>query len=272
MPLRVLTLNCWNISEPYAARMAVARAAIAALDPDLIGLQEVIVRRDGFDQGADVLGDLGYHTVFAPAFRWTEAGHVPCDAPGDGFGNLIASRWPIVGSESRPLPGEELDERRCALAVHVAAPFARIPVVCTHLAWRFDHGALRQRQVRVVDDLARAFAHEADFPPIIVGDLNADPDAAEIRYLCGLAAFDGHSTYYQDAWRVRGRGPGFTWDNRNTNAALMFEPDRRLDYILVGLADISGRGWIERVGLACDEPVDGVWASDHLGVVADIRI
>ena len=93
-----------------------------------------------------------------------------------------------------------------------------------------------------------------------------------LRYLCGLAALEGRSTYYQDAWRVRGIGAGFTWDNRNPYAGMMFEPDRRLDYILVGLADLNGRGWIERVALACDEPVDGVWASDHLGVVADVRI
>ena len=270
--LRVLTLNCWNVSEPYAARMAIARAAVESLAPDLIGLQEVVLRRDGLDQAADILGGLGYHTVYAPAFRWTERGHVALDAHGDAFGNLIASRWPIVASERRGLPGDELDERRCAIAAHVEAPFGRIPIVCTHLAWRFEHGALRERQVRVVDELAREWARDASFPPIIVGDLNADPDATEIRYLCGLTSLDGRSTYYQDAWRVRGDGPGFTWDNRNVHTALMFEPDRRLDYVLVGLADISGRGWIERVGLVATDPADGVWASDHFGVVADIRI
>jgi endonuclease/exonuclease/phosphatase family metal-dependent hydrolase len=270
--VRVLTLNCWNVSEPYAARMAVARAAVEELAPDLIGLQEVVVRRDGLDQADDLLGRLGYHTAYAPAFRWTERGHVALAADGDAFGNLVASRWPIAAWERRALPGDELDERRCALAAQIDAPFGRIPFICTHLAWRFEHGALRERQVRVVDALARESTRDAGFPPIIVGDLNADPDANEIRYLCGLAALEGRSTYYQDAWRVRGAGSGFTWDNRNAYTALMFEPDRRLDYILVGLADVTGRGWIERVALACTDPVEGVWASDHLGVVADIRI
>jgi endonuclease/exonuclease/phosphatase family metal-dependent hydrolase len=270
--LRILTLNCWNVSEPYAARMAIARAAIAALDPDLVGLQEVIVRRDGFDQGADLLAGRGYHVAYAPAFRWTERGHVPCDADGDSFGNLIASRWPIVASERRTLPGEEMDERRCALAAHVDAPFGRIAVVCTHLAWQPDHGALRERQVRAVDELVRDWASGTDLPPLVVGDLNAEPDADEVRFLSGLTALDGRRTYYQDAWRVRGTGPGFTWDNRNPHAALMFEPNRRLDYIFVGGTKPTGRGWIERVALACDQPVDGIFASDHFGVVADIRI
>jgi endonuclease/exonuclease/phosphatase family metal-dependent hydrolase len=270
--LRVLTLNCWNISEPYAARMAVARAAIAALDPDLIGLQEIIVRRDGFDQGADLLAGRGYHVAYAPAFRWTERGHVPCDVEGDSFGNLMASRWPLAGWERCALPGEELNERRCALAAHIATPFGRLAFVCTHLAWQRHHGALRQRQVQVLDELVRGYGRDSALPPILVGDLNAEPDASEIRFLAGLATIDGHSTYYQDAWRVRGDGPGFTWDNRNPYAALGFEPDRRLDYIFVGGADAHGRGWIERVALACDQPVDGIFASDHFGVVADIRI
>ena len=270
--VRVLTLNLWNVSEPYAPRMAAARAAIAALQPDLIGLQEVVVRRDGFDQAAEVLGGLGYQAVYGAAFRWNEDGHVHAEGHGDGFGNLVASRWPIVGWERRGLPGDELGERRCAVAAHIDAPFGRVPMVSAHLAWRFEHGALRERQVRVLDDVARAWARDADFPPIIVGDLNADPDATEIRYLCGLTSLDGHSTYYQDAWRVRGEGPGFTWHNRNPYAAMMFEPDRRLDYILVGLANTDGRGWIERVALVADQPIEGVFASDHYGVVADIRI
>lgn len=270
--LRVLTLNCWNVNEPYAARVAVARAAIAALDPDLIGLQEVIVRRDGFDQGADLLGGRGYHTAYAAAFRWTERGHVPRDADGDGFGNLVASRWPIIASEHRALPGEELDERRCALAVHVDAPFGRIAFVCTHLAWQPHHGALRERQVVVVDALARAWARDAAFPPIIVGDLNAPPDSTEIRFLSGRCRIDGHDTAYQDAWGIRGTGAGFTWDNRNPYAALTSEPDRRLDYIFVGHPTPTGRGHVERVALACNEPIDGVFTSDHFAVVADLHV
>lgn len=270
--LRVLTLNLWNVSEPCEARMAVVRAGIAALQPDLIGLQEVITRRDGFDQAALALDGLGYHLCHAASYRWAEQGRVALDATGDTFGNAIASRWPIVAHERIALPGHESGEQRCALAARVAAPFGAVPIVCTHLNWRFEHGAIRERQVLAVAELATRWARDAAFPPLIVGDLNADPDATEIRYLCGLASLDGDSTYFQDAWRVRGSGPGFTWDNRNPYTAMMFEPDRRLDYVLVGLADLNGRGWIERVALAFTEPVDGIWASDHFGVVADIRL
>ncbi len=271
--LRVLTLNLWNVSEPYAERMAAVRAGLAALQPDIIGFQEVIVRRDGLDQGADALGGLGYEARFAAAWRWHADGDPGADdGEGDAFGNLIASRWPIVASERRALPGEESGESRCALAAHIESPYGIVPVVCTHLNWKLHHGVIRERQVIEVAALAEEWARGAAFPPLIIGDLNAEPDATEIRFLCGLTSLAGRSTYFQDAWRVRGDGgPGYTWDNRNPYAATVHEPDRRLDYILVGLPEFTARGVIARAALAFTEPLDGVWASDHFGVVADIR-
>lgn len=271
--LRVLTLNAWNVSEPFAERMAVARAGIAALAPDVIGLQEIIVRRDGFDQAALLLDGLGYEWVFAPAFRWDDLGRgVPVESDGDAFGNVIASRWPIVAHARRGLPGDETGERRCAVAAHIETPRGTLAFGCTHLNWRFDHGIVRERQVAALDGFMSEWREGLELPPIIVGDLNAEPGSTEIRYLTGLAALDGHSTYYQDAWAVAGNGPGYTWDNRNPFAAMMFEPNRRIDYVLVGLADIRGRGWIERVSLAFDHPAGDAFASDHFGVVADVGV
>jgi len=273
--LRVLTLNCWNVSEPYAARLAAIRAGIEALQPDLIGLQEIVVRRDGFDQGAEIVTGFDYHTVYGPAFRWNESSRVLShDSDGDAFGNLIASRWPIRRSQVFPLPGAESGERRSAIASSIEAPFGSIAFVGAHLNWKFHHGAVRERQVLALADLVREWARDSDFPPVVVGDLNAEPDSNEVRFLCGLATIDGRSAYFQDAWHVAGDGPGFTWDNRNPFAAIMYEPNRRIDYILVGPADplCNGRGWIEAAHLALDQPIDGVFPSDHFGVVADIRI
>lgn len=274
--VRVLTLNCWNVSEPYATRMALIRAGIVALQPDLIGLQEIIVRRDDFDQGALILDGLGYDCAYGPAFRWNDAGAtLPHDLDGDAFGNLIAARWPIRRSEVRPLPGRETGERRTAVAALVDAPCGTIPFMTTHLNWKLHHGEVRERQVLAVADFMREWAHGTDFPPIIVGDLNAEPDSTEVRFLGGLTSLDGRSTYFQDAWRVAGAGgAGFTWDNRNPFAAMMYEPDRRIDYILVGLADPmrNGRGLIESAQLALHEPMAAVFPSDHFGVVADIRV
>jgi len=276
--IRVLTLNCWNVSEPFADRMELIRAGIQALQPDLIGLQEIIVRRDGFDQGALLLHDLGYEWTYGAAFCWDESNALlPGTAPGDAFGNLVASRWPIRRRAVHELPGVESGERRNAVAAIVEAPFGSLACISTHFNWKYHHGNIRERQALALADFVWEWSRAANGPPIVVGDFNADPDSAEMRFLFGLQSIDSRSTYFQDAWRVAGDGgPGWTWDNRNTFAAYTFEPNRRIDYILVGLADWFGRGWIESVRVAMDQSESRasgtVFPSDHFGVLADIRL
>ncbi len=273
---RVLTLNCWNISEPLDERIELIRAGIEELQPDLIGLQEIVVRRDGFDQAAMILDGLPYHWVYGAAFSWNDRESLlPHDHPdGDRFGNVAASRWPIARSEVLPLPGEESGERRSLVAVIVEAPRGPLPFAVTHLNWKFHHGWVRERQALAAARFVGRWSEECAQPPILVGDLNAEPDSREIRFLAGLASIDGDSAYFQDAWRVAGDGgPGYTWDNANCFAAFNFEPNRRIDYILVGLPiPADGRGWIESARLAYTAPRGAVFASDHFGVVADIRV
>jgi endonuclease/exonuclease/phosphatase family metal-dependent hydrolase len=274
MGLRVLTLNCWNVSGPFRERMALIRAGIEALRPDVVGLQEIIVRRDGFDQTAVILDGLDYERVFGPAFRWNEATRLlPLDHPGgDAFGNAIASRWPIAETAVRALPGDETDERRSVVVAFVETPSGTLPFFTTHLNWKPQHGAVRERQVVAVADFVREMARKGQLPPILVGDLNAEPESTEIRFLCGLAGIDGRRSDFRDAWRAAGDGgPGFTWDNRNRFAAYAFERDRRIDYILVGPPDPDGRGRIESARLALTEPAGELFASDHFGLVADVR-
>lgn len=272
--MRVLTLNCWNISPPYEERVAAIRAGIELLAPDVIGMQEIIVRRDGFDMGAEILHDLGYSTVFGAAFRWSEAGGpLAHDADGDAFGNLVASRHPIERSAVHALPGVESGERRSVVSTVLATPAGRLAFLTTHFNWKLHHGFFRERQAIAFAGLIQQWAQDTDLPPIATGDLNAEPDAAEIRYLCGLQSLAGASTYMQDAWRLAGDGgPGHTWDNANPYAAPSFEPSRRIDYVLVGSPDALGRGVIESARLAMHEPRDGVFPSDHFGVVVDVRI
>ncbi len=271
--MRILTLNCWNVSAPFEERMSLIRAGIAELAPDLVGLQEIIVRRDGFDQGEMLLGGLGYDLAYGPASRWNDAGELlPWDAEGDAIGNLIASRWPIRQWAVHELPGAETGERRSAVAGRIETPAGELAFVTTNLNWKLHHGAVRERQAVELAGFTRAWARATRLPPVVVGDLNAEPDSAEVRFLCGLQSLEGRSTYFQDAWRVAGDGtPGFTWDNRNRFAAYVFEPSRRIDYVLVGLPTSSGVGSIESVRLALNEPHDSIFPSDHFGVLATIR-
>lgn len=268
-----MTLNCWNVSEPFAPRMALVRAEIVRLHPDLVGFQEVVVRRDGLDQAGMILDGLGYERAFGDAYRWDERGVLPTgEVGGDAFGNVVAARWRIRHTESEALPGGETGEHRSATGALVETPAGLLPFVTVHLNWRSDHGVVRERQVVALADFVRRLARDADFPAILVGDLNADPDSTEIRFLCGLTSLAGRSVYFQDAWRMtHPRDPGFTWDNRNPYAATAWDADRRIDYVLVGHAMPDGRGRVESAALAFTEPAAGVFPSDHFGLVVDVR-
>jgi endonuclease/exonuclease/phosphatase family metal-dependent hydrolase len=273
--LRVLTLNCWNISPPFEERMALIRAAIEELEPDVIGLQEIIVRHEGFDQTGVILEGLGYEWAFGAAWRWNDddGGPLPHDHPNsDAFGNAVASRWPIRATLVEPLPGAETGERRSLLATRIETPAGLLQFCTTHLNWKLDQGWVRERQVLAVAEILGSWADDTGpLPPVVVGDLNAEPESTEIRFLSGLATLAGRSAYFQDAWRAAGDGgPGYTWDNRNRYAGLTFEPNRRIDYVLVG-APREGRGLVERAQLVLDQPTGEVFASDHFGLVVDLR-
>jgi endonuclease/exonuclease/phosphatase family metal-dependent hydrolase len=51
-----------------------------------------------------------------------------------------------------------------------------------------------------------------------------------------------------------------------------FDIDRRIDYVFVTSRKKDGRGTVQRCDVALVEREDGVCASDHFAVVADIRV
>ena len=119
---------------------------------------------------------------------------------------------------------------------------------------------------------------ENGFPPIIVGDFNAEPGSDEIRYMTGLHSMHGRSVAFVDAWEAAGDhslpgedGLGITWSNRNPYARTEFEPRRRIDYIFAGLPGRSGVGAVESCRVVCNEEMGGVWPTDHFGVFAELR-
>jgi hypothetical protein len=78
--------------------------------------------------------------------------------------------------------------------------------------------------------------------------------------------------YLQDAWRLAGDGGrGLTWANVNPHAALDGEPDRRLDYVFSGFRGPGGAGRPVDCRVVADEPVEGVWPSDHFGLLAVLQ-
>jgi endonuclease/exonuclease/phosphatase family metal-dependent hydrolase len=264
--LRVLTLNIWNRQGPWSDRLAVIRDGLAELAPDVVGLQEVLSMA-GVSQGDELAAGLGYHVAYAAA--WPIGG-------GLDFGNAILSRFPILESASLPLPSPSGEESRSVGYALLDAPCGRVPVFVTHFSWKHHHGAVRLEQVRALAGHVKDLAPLDRFPPIVMGDFNAEPDSDEMRFLRGLTPIAGQSVFFSDCWlHTTGQDPaagfGFTYDRKNVYALRSREPSRRIDYIYVRGPDRQLRGEPLEARVVFDRPRGEVWASDHYGVLAEIQ-
>lgn len=282
--LRLVTLNLWGTSPPLATRLDLTRRQLAALDPDVVAVQECRPHADATT--AHAIAAPGAHVLYAPAVRWPAGGLGP-DSPAGEEGLALVSRWPILERRALRLPFPRPTETRILLSARLATPAGPIWVHTTHLHYRLDDGEARAAQVLAIDDAIRACGRGNDDPPqLLCGDLNATADSDEVRFLRGLHGLAGRRTHFQDAWLRchdepgRGAGPteGITWssDNHHTLPLRSLDLDRRIDYVFVTTRKKDGRGTVlgchvaltERVG----EGADAVCASDHYAVCADVQI
>ncbi|KAK1862945.1 hypothetical protein I4F81_005511 [Pyropia yezoensis] len=213
--------------------------------------------------------------------------------PANGVATSPAREVPPV--VSRP------PERRAAVSAVVATSAGTLAVTTAHLNWRLHDSPVRQAQVVALDAFALARGRAAaaaaaaavtstgggphrPFPSVLLGDFNAEPPSTELCFLRGHATIGGASTAWTDAWEAARRSApavaaaaatdgGETYvPSANPAAALEAEPDRRLDYVCVAPPAADGRGAVVRSRVVCDWPDgEGVFPSDHYGVVADLR-
>jgi endonuclease/exonuclease/phosphatase family metal-dependent hydrolase len=111
----------------------------------------------------------------------------------------------------------------------------------------------------------------AEEPAILLGDFNALPGSEEIALL--------RQAGFVDAFAAAGSGPGVTWDaSHNPNIRLQQETypeeipedpaDKRIDYIFVRGAQLG----VVRAEVVLNRPVNGLYASDHYGLLAQIEV
>ena len=277
--LRLATLNIWHTTEPWAKRLRLIRREVERLRPAVLGLQEVVRRtpegqppRGPEDcQAMQIADGLGYAVAYGAAT------HYGGGRDARWYGNAVLSSMPIRQEQVFRLPGEHTGESRCLLYALIDTPFGDLPVFVTHLNWRLNHGAVRLEQVRFIVSRIEELAPLGGpmLPPVLLGDLNAEPDSDEIRFLRGLAVVDAKSTYFADAWTYGGDGSrGATFDPVNDYARRTRHYPRRIDYVLVRGPDRFLRGEPLHTELAFTTPEthDGtrIWPSDHFGVVTDV--
>jgi endonuclease/exonuclease/phosphatase family metal-dependent hydrolase len=206
---------------------------------EVVTLQEVDrhfgARSEWVDQPAWFAERLGMHVRFAANLDLDPA------APGQPrrqYGTAVLSRYPIVASTNTLLPKYPGQEQRGLLETTVVVRGTFVRVANTHLT--HNNNAERQEQAdKVVELLAGS-----DRPVVLAGDLNAIPDAPEIKTLTAVLT---------DSWTEAGEGPGYTYDAVN--------PTKRIDYLLHS-ADVSTK---------TIEVLD-TQASDHLPVLARLSV
>jgi endonuclease/exonuclease/phosphatase family metal-dependent hydrolase len=271
--IRVVTLNLWGRRGSWEERRRVLVDGLRDLRPDLVAFIEAI-KTDRYDQVVDLLGD-GYHVAHQ---REREPG-----GDGDveaGQGASIASRWPLgeVREVDQHVTPRTSGFAATTLVAEIQAPEPTGPLLfVNHVPnWQLDYELERElqavRAARVVENVVRGRHMQV----IFAGDFTADPDSASVRFLTGRQSLDGMSVCYRDAWESAHPGEiGHTFTSRNP---LMAErnrdwPFQRLDYVLVRYGDHRAPDLdVDDCRLIFDEPVNGVWASDHFGIVADLAV
>jgi endonuclease/exonuclease/phosphatase family metal-dependent hydrolase len=263
--LKIVTLNLWGPQPPLERRMQLVAEGLRALDPDLVGLQEVCQSQSLPNQAATLAAALGMEFHFVVATPWN----------GVEEGVALLSRHPISARGERELPHATEKERRVVAHARIETPGGPLEAFTTHLNYRMTHGQIREDQLVA----AEAFMGEKPptrLPKVLMGDLNATPDSDEIRWLKGLRSVGGRRVYYQDAFaHLHPDQRGETWAARNpyTDALKWLERDRRIDYIFVGQANLDGSGQLLEARVVLDRPgPDGALPSDHFGVYAEISL
>jgi endonuclease/exonuclease/phosphatase family metal-dependent hydrolase len=238
----VMTFNIHH-GEDTDGKLNLARiaAVIEGQAPAVVGLQEVdrhwSERSDFVDQAAWLARRLRMHVVYGANLDLD-----PLD-PGEPrrqYGTAILARTRILDWDNTLLPRVEGHEQRGLLRARIRVHGSSLQVYNTHL--QHNDAAERLAQTEAI----RALIGRPRTSMVLLGDLNATPEAPEVRTLTEDLA---------DAWAEAGVGEGHTYDSVN--------PTRRIDYVLT-----SDRVVTRTAAVVTTDP----GASDHLPVTARLLL
>jgi endonuclease/exonuclease/phosphatase family metal-dependent hydrolase len=264
--MRMLTYNVLGRLGDWPTRREVMQPTLQKLAPDLAVLQEAVVA-DGYDQVLDLFGD-DYNIVH-------QVGRT-----GNGVGASIASRWPVrvVWEELLPVT-RRVDPAEpwigSVVLARVDAPEGDVLLVHFKPSWQFH--LAHERELQAVAT-ARMIEDEVEVDPpdhvILAGDFDSTPDSSVVRFWTGRQGLGGTSVAYRDVWEdAHGGADGYTFVPENPLRAaeqIRHAISRRIDYILVRYDRWGPTLAVDSCERVLDHEIDGVWASDHFGVTADL--
>jgi endonuclease/exonuclease/phosphatase family metal-dependent hydrolase len=244
--LHVATLNIRNLADRWSERLPLLLADMAALQPDLLGLQEVVYVMQQ-DRLIGAAGEGRYSAVRGWAGR-------------PEYGNSLLVREPLAATETDRV---DLAWNRSAQRSLIRLPDgSSVVVVVTHLHHLAPDEGIRDEQTTSLLEWLEE-APEAD-ATILMGDFNADPaEPAPIRLRAA-----GFRSAFEEA---NGAEPAVTWPSGLKAPALDTEGDPEcIDYIW-----IRGAAHVASARLAFDRPDPEdptLYPSDHIGIAAQLEI
>jgi endonuclease/exonuclease/phosphatase family metal-dependent hydrolase len=245
--LLIATLNLRNLADRWSERLPLLLADMAALQPDLMGLQEVVYPAQQ-DRLLGAAGAAHYRVVRGWAGR-------------PEYGNSILVREPLMAGDPERV---DLGRDRSATRIPLELPGGgRLVFAVTHLHHLVPDNAIRDEQTRGVVDWLDGAVDGTD-ATIVVGDFNADP--AEPAYARMVGA--GFRSAFAEA---NGAEPAVTWPSGLQGPAIDDDGEPGcLDYIWMrgAVRVVSARLVFDRPQV--DDP--GLYPSDHFGVAAQVEI
>ncbi|MBI3746053.1 MAG: endonuclease/exonuclease/phosphatase family protein [Chloroflexi bacterium] len=245
--LTVATINLRNIADRWPERLPLLLADMAALQPDLLGLQECVFAVNQ-DRVLAAAGEARYGVHRGWAGR-------------PEYGNSILVREPRAVEE--PPERLELGRNRSALRVVVGGSGPRpVAMVATHLHHVPADEDAREEQVRAL--VAWLDARPAAGGTIVVGDFNAEPVEAAYRVMVEAGFRSAHA-------EATGAEPAVTWPSGIQAPGMDVDGEPGcLDYIWLRgpLRATACRLAFDRP--AADDPT--LYPSDHLGLAATVEV
>jgi endonuclease/exonuclease/phosphatase family metal-dependent hydrolase len=269
-------------------RAAIIAAEIARTKPDLVALQEATrweiateggtVVLDQLDQLLAALASAGQHYRVATVHELTAVDFEVITYT-DRDAVLVRSDLPlgqlkVLGSsmhnykELMQLPNVGITVLRGWITVDVKANGSPFKFVVTHLEAPLPDiiPSSTETQVAQADQLL-AELRRSNIPVILAGDFNSDAEITH-NYLPDVTDSYNHiiAAGFSDAWDVlHPVDAGYTWP-LTIDSIHPETPLERIDLVFSnGPQPIA----IERIGI---DPVNGLYASDHAGVVAEFNL
>lgn len=248
--VKVLTLNILHDLESWQGRAPLIVEGLVTLQPDIIGLQECLLRPDRAHWIAEQMNDR----LSGPAYQVFQARKTGRLSRIEAI--AVLTRLPVREQERLTLRSGN----RVAQRVRVGLPDGHLlDFINTHLHHPPAEDALRVRQARrILDWLAKVNGADAI---VLAGDFNATPDEKSVQMI---------QNNFLSVFKALNRPEPVTFGTPLAGLSAQPVPQKTIDYIFVSpnVRVLSAQRVFDRPHP--DFPY--LYPSDHFGLCAELEI